>query len=128
MVTMARHQLLGGVVTLCLLTACSNPTPGLAFVRGYLVWPVGRLPQQFRPEPTAGLVSVFQNGHVMAQVNVSKTGRFTVEIPPGSYSLTAVPTGGLPGICSAGYALHARSGKVTSVDVDCHLAPGPAPG
>jgi len=127
-VSVVRRLLLSGVIMLCLLTACSSPGRGPALLRGYLVWPAQHLPMQFRPEATAGLVRVLQRGRVVTVVSVWKTGRFTVEVPPGSYSLTGVPTGGFPGVCSAGHVLHARNGEVISVHVNCHLAPGEAPG
>jgi hypothetical protein len=125
---MARRLLLSGVIMLCLLAACSSRNPGTAFVRGYLVWPMGHLPMQLHAEPSAGTVRVVRDGRVVAEVSVWQTGRFTVEISPGTFSLSAVATGGLPGVCSAGHVLHARNGEVISVVVDCHLAPGVAPG
>jgi hypothetical protein len=126
---MARRLVLAGVIMMCLLTACSVSNRGFAVVRGYMVWPLGRLPQQLRPESATGLARVLRDGHVVAEVTVGRTGRFTVEVPPGTYTLTGLPSNEFRGngACSAGHVVHARSGEVISVNVDCHLV-GIAPG
>jgi hypothetical protein len=84
---------------------------------------------QLRPESAAGLARVLRGGHVVAQVAVGQTGRFTVDILPGTYTLTGLPSNEFRGngACSAAHVLHARSGEVISVDVNCHLV-GIAPG
>lgn len=127
---MARRLLLSSsAVMMCLLTACSASNRGSAVVHGYLVWPVGSLPMQFRPESATGLVRVLRDGHVVAQVTVGHTGRFAIEIAPGTYTLTGMPSNEFRGngACSAGHVLHARSSAAISVDVDCHLV-GISPG
>ena len=114
---------------LCLLTACSVTSRGLAVVHGYLVWPMGHLPMQLHPVPATGLVQVLRGKHVVAEVSIGQTGRFTVEIPPGTYTLTGLPSNEFRGngVCSAAHILRARSSEVSSIVVDCHLV-GIAPG
>lgn len=81
-----------------------------------------------KPEPTAGAVEVVVGTHIVAKVSVGRTGRFTVDVPAGTYLVKgqSVQWRGT-GRCAIGHPLQVHSGKVTSADVDCHfvgLAPG----
>lgn len=84
---------------------------------------------QFPPESATGLARVLRDGHLVAEVTVGQTGRFTVEIPPGTCTLTGFPSNEFRGngACSAAHVVHARNSEAISADVDCHLV-GISPG
>ena len=115
---------------LCLVTGCSSSARTVAIVHGALVWPRQSqpLPAGARRTLTAGSVEVIKGTQLVAKVSVGRTGRFTVDIPAGTYQLMGQSADWRGGNkCAARHPLRVSSGEVTSVDVDCHffnIAPG----
>jgi len=88
-------------------------------------------------EPTRGVVEVVQGQHVVAEISVGQSGQFSLDLPPGDYSLTGESLyfwSGDPGVarlqgrCASQHPVRIRTGELVSLDVDCHLLPGDVPG
>ena len=81
-----------------------------------------------KPAPTAGTVEVIKGTRIVAKVSVGPTGRFTVDLPAGSYLVKgqSIQWRGA-GRCAIGHLLQVDDGDVIFADVDCHFV-GAAPG
>lgn len=81
-----------------------------------------------KAEHTAGTVEVIKGTRIVAKVSVGPTGRFTVDLPAGTYLVKghSVLWRGADK-CAAGHPFHIHDGHAISANVDCHLF-GIAPG
>jgi hypothetical protein len=120
----------------CVLAGCASHVNGMATLHGMLLWPRGSQPVAFTAEPTAGIVDVMQERHVVATIDVGQSGQFVVELAAGTYSLTGESlyfwsgdplVGRVQGKCASEPHVKIRAGESVSLDADCHLLPGGAP-
>jgi len=102
-------------------TNVSSPVPhgtltGTLLREGGAVSPGGGGPKAV---PVDGTVSVASGSTVVATARASK-GRFTLGLPPGTYTVTAVTTGGGSALhCSAASSARVVSYATTSTEIDC---------
>jgi hypothetical protein len=75
------------------------------------------------PSPAQGEITATSGGTIAAQIHTGPGGRFTLNVQPGRYSLSATSRNywinGKPGRCLGNRVVTVRTNKTTSADVYC---------
>jgi hypothetical protein len=85
-------------------------------VTGRLLSQGGGLPGQ---RPMAGIVAFTAAGHAPTTVQVPKSGVFSVQLPPGRYSVS--------GTCARPHTVTVTAHQTTHIDIICTLVVGRPP-
>ena len=98
------------VLALCLLACTPTPAAPTYAVGGHAlagptcpVQPASPAPGQCAPRPVAGAILVIADagGHEIVRLSTASDGRFSTQLPAGSYTLAPQPVAGLMGTAPA---------------------------
>ena len=110
------------VLPAALLVGCSASTPATGTISGHLRQVGGIPPGDDRPVP--GTVTI-TGGAVSKELAVGNDGSYTVDVPPGTYTVVGhSPTslsGNKQGDCAASGPAVVTSGMSTTADVICSI-------
>lgn len=90
--------------------------------------PLGPHGQQPKVVPLTGRMRFTRPGHPAVSVPVGRSGRFTVQLPPGTYRVTGITPDivtvldngrQLDGRCHGAHDLHVRAGRTGHITVVC---------
>jgi hypothetical protein len=99
-----------------LLAGCAGNEPNTGQVAGQLLTQGGGSPSQ---RPMAGTVAFTAAGHAPTTVQVPKSGVFSVQLPPGRYSVS--------GPCARSRTVTVTAHQTTHIDIICTLVVGRPP-
>jgi len=130
-VDVRRAVLVALLMTVGLLAGCTTTdesihTPPISFVpiagiRGLLVLQLRSQPNIVRPMPTAGVVMVFEGTRLVATVATGSSGKYSVHVPSGSYTLEGVPWRHISGaVACTGRAVVPKNLSVVA-NVECNF-------
>lgn len=104
------------MLAVLLLAGCAGHEPAMGQVTGRLLSQGGGSPGQ---RPMAGTVAFTAAGHAPTTVQVPKSGVFSVQLPPGHYTVS--------GTCARSHTVTVTAHQTTHIDIICRLLVGRPP-